>query len=161
MTTIPRIPTGIEKTSLGVPQTIWQEQPRAVGYVRQAFEEMGKKRTRPDGQGSRISTCALKHQWQLADTHEDIGWASDGLNRPGLIALLSGTAFDVLIVDRTDRLACKKSDLDFLLALFEEHGVTCVPATWSWEPLAQYMRQWYRSKGSPMYARLEAEMARA
>jgi len=39
--------------------------------------------------------------------------------------------------------------------------VTCVPATWSWEPLAQYMRWWYRSKGNPVYARLEAAAAKA
>jgi Resolvase, N terminal domain len=156
MTTIGKTPTGIEAL-----QTVWQRKPRVVGYVRQAFEEMGKERTRPEGQTSRIATCATKHQWRLVDTHEDFCWAKEGLNRPGLIALLSDVAFDVLIVDRTDRLACKRSDLDFLLALLEEQGVTVVPATCSWEPIAQYMREWYRSRGNGVYARLEAETAKA
>ncbi len=153
--------TGTEKTSIDAPQTVWTEKVRATGYIRQDFEEMGKKWTRPDGQKTRISTCAEKHGWQLAEVHEDIGWTGECLNRPGLIALLSDTDFDVLIVDRTDRLACKKSDLDFVLALLEERGVTCVPATWSWEPLAQYMRWWYRSKGNTVYAQLEAVAAKA
>jgi Resolvase, N terminal domain len=161
MTTMTGTPTGIEKTSSGAPQTMWQEQPRAVGYIRQDFEEMGKKWTRPDGQKNRICACAEAHRWQLTDVHEDIGWTGECLNRPALIALLSEIKFDVLIVDRTDRLACKKADLDFLLALLEEHGVTCVPATWSWEPLAQYMRWWYRSKGNTVYAQLEAATAKA
>jgi len=161
MTTIGRTPTGVERITPGALQTVWQQKPRVVGYVRQDFEEMGKRRTRPDGQKSRICACAEVHKWRLEDVREDIGWAGDRLNRPGLIAMLSDPDFDVLIVDRTDRLARKKTDLDFLLALLEEHGVTCVPATWSWEPLAQYMRWWYRSKGNPVYARLEAASARA
>ncbi len=154
-------PTGVEKTSLGAPQTIWQERPRAVGYVRQDFEEMGKKWTRPDGQKGRICACAETHGWELAGVHEDIGWTGECLNRPALIAILADPKFDLLVVDRTDRLACKKSDLDFLLALLEEHGITCVPATWSWEPLAQYMRWWYRSKSNPVYAQLDAATAKA
>ncbi len=161
MTTIARTPTGREKVISGTPQTIGQQKLRAVGYIRQDFEEMGKRRTRPDVQKAYIGACAQAHQYELEAVHEDLGWASAGLNRPALIELLSDTNFDVLIVDRTDRLACKKSHLDFLLAFLEERGVTVVPATWSWEPLAQYMRWWYRSKDNPIYARLEAEAARA
>ena len=156
MTMIGKTPTGIEAL-----QAVWRRTPRAAGYVRQAFEEMGKERTRLEGQTSRIATCATKHQWPLVDTHEDFCWAKEGLNRPGLVALLLDTEFDVLVVDRTDRLAYKKSDLDFLLALLEEQGVTVVPATWSWEPIAQYMRRWYRGRGNAVYAQLEAETARA
>jgi DNA invertase Pin-like site-specific DNA recombinase len=140
---------------------LWQQKPRAVGYVRQEFEEMAKKRTRPDLQEARISAFAEAHKWQLQHVYEDISWASDGLNRPGLVALLSDPAFDILIVDRADRLAPNKSKLDFLLALLAEQGVTCVAATWSSEPLAQHMRRWYRGKGNPVYAQLEAEKARA
>jgi hypothetical protein len=65
------------------------------------------------------------------------------------------------VIDRTDRLTCKKEDLDFLLALLEEHNITCVPATWSWEPLAQYMRWWYRRKENPVYAQLDAAAVEA
>jgi len=64
-------------------------------------------------------------------------------------------------VDRTDRLTSKKKDLDFLLALLEQHGITCVPATWSWEPLAQYMRWWYRLRASPVYAALDSPAVEA
>jgi hypothetical protein len=85
----------------------------------------------------------------------------DCLNRPSSSLCCPTTHSTCSIVDRTDRLACKKTDLDFLLALLEERGVTCVPATWSWEPLAQYMRWWYRSKGNPVYAQLEAVSAKA
>ena len=139
---------------------LWQQTPRAVGYVRQDFEEMGKKRTPPDVQEARISAFAEAHNWQLQDIHEDMSWASDGLNRPGLVALLSDPAFDILIVDRADRLAPNKSKLDFLLALLAEQGVTCVAATSSSEPLSQYMRRWYRERGNPIYAQLEAEKAK-
>ncbi len=121
---------------------------------------MGKKRTRPDVQEARISAFAETHQWQLQHVHEDISWASDGLNRPGLVALLADTAFDILIVDRTDRLAPNKSDLDFLLALLAQQEVTCVAVTWTSEPLSQYMRRWYREKGNPLYAQLEADKAK-
>jgi len=134
---------------------------RACAYVRQDFEEMAKKWTRPDGQKTRIAGCAEQHGWHLMDTHEDIGWAGDCLNRPGLIAMLAELGFEVLVIDRTDRLACKKEDLDFLLALLDEHGITCVPATWSWEPLAQYMRWWYRTKGNAIYSKLDAVTAKA
>jgi hypothetical protein len=156
MTTMATTPTGIEKTGQERQQKL-----RAVGYVRQDFEEMGKKRTRADFQKACIQALAEEHGWQLESIHEDMGWTAAGLDRPGLIAMLSETAYEVVIVDRTDRLADKKADLDFLLAFLEERGVTCVPATWSWEPLAQYMRWWYRSKGNPVYARLEAETAAA
>ena len=159
MTTITGSQTGIDKASLDAAANAWQERTRAIGYVRQDFSEMGKKWTRPEGQKGRIAACAQCNDWHLVDTHEDIGWQGDCLNRPGLIALLSNTEFDVLIIDRTDRLACKKEDLDFLLALLDERNVTCVPATWSWEPLAQYMRWWYRTKGNPVYAQLEAAAA--
>lgn len=134
----------------------WPRRLRAVGYVRQSFEEMSKKWTRPEGQKGRIASCADAHDWHLMQTHEDVGWTGECLNRPGLVALLADLDFDVLVIDRTDRLACKKEDLDFLLALLEEHKVTCVPATWSWEPISQYMRWWYRRRGSPVYAQLDA-----
>ena len=127
---------------------------RAVGYVRQNFGEMAEKRTSPEGQKARIAGCADGHEWHLVHTHEDLGWSGEDLDRPGLIALVSSLDFEILIVDRTDRLTCKKKDLDFLLALLETHGVTCVPATWSWEPLAQYMRWWYRLRANPVYALL-------
>ena len=121
---------------------------------------MAKRRTRPDLQEARISAFAAAHKWQLQHVHEDISWANDGLNRPGLVALLADSAFDILIVDRTDRLAANKSHLDFLLALFAGQGVTCVAVTWSPEPLSQHMRRWYREKGNPIYAQLEAEKAK-
>jgi DNA invertase Pin-like site-specific DNA recombinase len=139
---------------------VWQTAPRAVGYVRQQFEEMGKKRTRPDLQEARISAFAAAHKWHLQHVHEDISWASDGLNRPGLVALVANPEFDILIVDRTDRLAANKADLDFLLALLERQEVTCVAVTWSSEPLSQHMRRWYREKGNPIYAQLESEKAK-
>ncbi|MDI6858398.1 MAG: recombinase family protein [Dehalococcoidia bacterium] len=143
----------------GTPGTV-PEGCRAAGYVRQDFGEMGKKWTRPDSQKARISSCAEAHGWELACLYEDIGWTGECLNRPGLVSLLGNLDFQVLIVDRTDRLACRKEDLDFLLALLEERGVTCVPATWSWEPLSQYMRWWYRSRGNPVYAQLDGEPAK-
>ncbi len=148
--------TKVERTGTGGTPGGWPARARVVGYVRQDFEEMGKKWTRPEGQKGRIAACADCHGWNLVATHEDIGWAGDCLNRPGLVSLLADLDFDVLVVDRTDRLACKKEDLDFLLALLEEHNITCVPATWSWEPLAQYMRWWYRRKENPVYAQLDA-----
>jgi hypothetical protein len=129
---------------------------RAVGYVRQDFGEMGKKRTSPEGQKARIAGCADANDWHLVHTYEDIGWSGEDLNRPGLPALLSRLDFEILIVDRTNRLTCKKKDLDFLLALLEKRGITCVPATWSWEPLAQYMRWWYRLRANPVYALLDS-----
>jgi hypothetical protein len=133
---------------------------RAVGYVRQGFDEMGKKGASPEGQKARLAGCADAHEWHLIHTYEDIGWSGEDLDRPGLLALLSDLDFEILIVDRTDRLTGKKKDLDFLLALLEKHGVTCVPATWSWEPLAQYMRWWYRLRASPVYASLDSAPAK-
>jgi hypothetical protein len=132
---------------------------RAVGYVRQGFDEMGRKGTSPEGQKARVAGCADAHEWHLIHTYEDIGWSGEDLDRPGLLALLSNLDFEILIVDRTDRLTCKKKDLDFLLALLEKHGITCVPATWSWEPLAQYMRWWYRLRANPVYALLDSTPA--
>jgi hypothetical protein len=129
---------------------------RAVGYVRQGFGEMGKKDTSPEGQKARIAACADANEWHLIHTYEDIGWSGEDLDRPGLPALLSSLDFEILIVDRTNCLTCKKKDLDFLLTLLEKHGITCVPATWSWEPLAQYMRWWYRLRSNPLYAMLDA-----
>jgi hypothetical protein len=129
---------------------------RAVGYVRQDFGEMDKKRINPEGQKARIAGCADANDWHLVQTYEDIGWSGEDMNRPGLPALISRLDFEILIVDRTDRLTSKKKDLDFLLALLEKHGITCVPATWSWEPLAQYMRWWYRLRADPVYALLDS-----
>jgi hypothetical protein len=129
---------------------------RAVGYVRQDFGEMDRKWTSPEDQKARIAGCAEANDWQLVQTYEDIGWSGQDLNRPGLPALLSRSDFEILIVDRTDRLTGKKKDLDFLLALLEKRGITCVPATWSWEPLAQYMRWWYRLRGDAVYALLDS-----
>jgi len=132
---------------------------RAVAYVRQGFEEMGRKGTSPEGQKARVAGCADGQEWHLIHTYEDIGWSGEDLDRPGLLALLADLDFEVLVVDRTDRLTCKKKDMDFLLALLEKHGITCVPATWSWEPLAQYMRWWYRLRASPVYAALDSAPA--
>jgi len=134
---------------------------RAIGYVRQAFGEMDmdKKATSPEGQKARISACADANGWNLIHVYEDIGWSGEDLDRPSLPTLLSGLGYEVLIVDRTDRLTTKKKDLDFLLALLEKHGITCVPATWSWEPLAQYMRWWYRRRANPVYALLDTAVA--
>lgn len=129
---------------------------RAVGYVRQGFGEMGKKDTSPEGQKARIAACADANEWHLIHIYEDIGWSGEDLDRPGLPALLSSLDFEILIVDRTNCLTCKKKDLDFLLTLLEKHGITCVPASWSWEPLAQYMRWWYRLRSNPVYAMLDA-----
>ena len=134
---------------------------RAVGYVRQGFGEGDKKWTSPEGQRARVAGCADASEWHLLHTYEDIGWTGEDLDRPGLLAVLSRLDFEVLIVDRTDRLTCKKKDLTFLLALLEEHGITCVPATWSWEPLAQYMRWWYRLRGNAVYASLDPGAARS
>ena len=134
---------------------------RAVAYVRQGFDEMGKKGTSPEGQKARIAGRADAYEWHLIHTYEDIGWSGEDLDRPGLLALLSDLDFEILIVDRTDRLTSKKKDLDFLLALLEKHGITCVPATWSWEPLAQYMRWWYRLRASPVYASLDSSPAKS
>jgi len=132
---------------------------RAIGYVRQAFDEMDKKATSPEGQKARIAASADANGWHLVHIYEDIGWSGEDLNRPSLPTLLSGLGYELLIVDRTDRLTTKKKDLDFLLALLEKHGITCVPATWSWEPLAQYMRWWYRRRANPVYASLDAALA--
>jgi hypothetical protein len=129
---------------------------RAVGYVRQGFGEMAQARTSPEGQKARIAACADAMEWHLTHIYEDIGWPGEDLDRPGLVALLSSQGFEIVIVDRADRLTCKKKDLNFLLALLERHGITCVPATWSWEPLAQYMRWWYRLRASPVYALLDS-----
>jgi hypothetical protein len=134
---------------------------RAVGYVRQGFDELGRKGISPEGQKARIAACADAHEWHLVETYEDVGWTGNCLSRPGLIALLANPDFEVLIIDRTDCLTCKKSDLDFLLALLEKHNITCVPATWTWEPLAQYMRWWYRRKANPVYAALDAATAKS
>lgn len=133
---------------------------RAVGYVRQGFGEADKKWTTLEGQKARIAACADAHEWHLLHTYEDIGWTGEDLDRPALLALLGRLDFEILILDRTDRLTCKKKDLTFLLTLLEEHGITCVPATWSWEPIAQYMRWWYRLRGSPVYASLDAGAAK-
>ena len=133
---------------------------RAVGYVRQGFEEMGLKRASTEAQKARIADCADCHDWHLVHTYEDVGWSGDDLDRPGLLALLSSPDFEVLVLERTDRLTCKKKDLNFLLTLLEKHGVTCVPATWSWEPLAQYMRWWYRLRANPVYALLDSPSSR-
>ena len=129
---------------------------RAVGYVRQGFAEMEKKETSAEGQKARIAACADANGWHLLHVYEDIGWSGEDLDRPSLPSLLSGIGFEILVIDRTDRLTTKKKDLDFLLALLEKSGVTCVPATWSWEPLAQYMRWWYRRRGNPVYAALDS-----
>lgn len=129
---------------------------RAVGYVRQAFGEMGEPKTRPEGQRARIAACAEAREWHLVQTYEDLGWSGENLDRPGLVALLSSHDFEILVVDRTDRLMSKKKDLNFLLAVLEKRGITCVPATWSWELLAQYMRWWYRLRANAVYAALDA-----
>jgi site-specific DNA recombinase len=105
---------------------------RAIGYVRQGFDEMDEKATSPEGQKARIAASADTNGWHLLHIYEDIGWSGQDLDRPSLPTLLSGLGYEVLIVDRTDRLTTKKKDLDFLLALLEKHGITCVPATWSW-----------------------------
>jgi hypothetical protein len=152
--------TRVEKTSdAGVPHVYPPRRLRAVGYARQAFDEAEKKRTSPEGQKARIAGCADTHEWHLVQTYEDIGWSGEDLDRPGLLALLSRLDFEVLVVDRTDRLTCKKKDLNFLLAMLEQRGITCVPATWSWEPLAQYMRWWYRLRANPVYALLDSSPA--
>jgi hypothetical protein len=155
------VTTKVEKTGRDGMPTGWPARARAVGYVRQDFDEMGKKWTRPEGQKGRIAGCADCHGWHLVSVHEDVGWAGDCLSRPGLVSLLAHLDFDILVIDRTDRLTCKKEDLDFLLALLEEHNITCVPATWSWEPLAQYMRWWYRRKENPVYAQLDTAAVEA
>jgi hypothetical protein len=134
---------------------------RAVGYVRQGFGETDKKWTSPEDQKARIASLADAHDWHLVQTYEDIGWSGEDLSRPNLPALLSRSDFEILIVDRTERLTGKKKDLDFILALLEKRGITCVPATWSWEPLAQYMRRWYRLRADPVYARLDSSPAEA
>jgi len=147
----------VEKAEAGSGTHVYpQRRLRAVGYVRQDFGEMGRKWTNHDGQKTRIAGCADANDWHLVQTYEDIGWSGEDLNRPGLPALLSRLDFEVLIVDRTDRLTSKKKDLDFLLTLLEKRGITCVPATWSWEPLAQYMRWWYRLRANPVYAGLDS-----
>jgi hypothetical protein len=156
----PELRTKPERPGSGIEFIPSPRRMRAVGYVRQGFGETEKKWTSPEGQKARVAACADAHGWHLLHTYEDIGWTGQDLDRPGLLALLARLDFEILVLDRTDRLTCKKKDLTFLLALLEEHGITCVPATWSWEPLAQYMRWWYRLRGSAVYASLEPEAAK-
>jgi hypothetical protein len=158
-TTIPEtgLPTEVELGPGGSVAYVYEPRRlRAAGYVRQGFDEIGKKRASSEGQKARIAGCADAYDWHLVHVYEDIGWPGEDLSRPGLLALLSAPDFEVLILDRTDRLTTRKKDLDFLLALLEKRGVTCVPATWSWEPLAQYMRWWYRLRSNPVYALLDS-----
>ncbi|OGO47601.1 MAG: hypothetical protein A2W34_00150 [Chloroflexi bacterium RBG_16_64_32] len=159
--TIVRFPTelGLEMEKAGgssATHILTPRRMRAVGYVRQSFGEMSQTRTSPEGQKARIAACADDREWHLVHTYEDIGWSEEDLDRPGLLALLSSQDFEILVVDRTDRLTRKKKDLNFLLTLLEKRGITCVPATWSWEPLAQYMRWWYRLRANPVYAALDS-----
>jgi hypothetical protein len=156
------VQTGVEKARQGSAARVHPpRRMRAVGYVRQDFGEVEKKRTSPEGQKAKIAGCADGKEWHLVNTYEDVGWSGEDLDRPGLLAALSNPDFEILIVDRTDRLTRKKKDLNFLLVLLENRGVTCVPATWSWEPLAQYMRWWYRLRGNPVYAMLDSSPVRS
>lgn len=152
--------TALEKTGGDISTRLHSpRRMRAIGYVRQAFSDMDKKETSPEGQKARIAACADANGWHLLHVYEDVGWSGEDLDRPSLPTLLSGLGYEILIVDRTDRLTTKKKDLDFLLALLEKHGITCVPATWSWEPLAQYMRWWYRRRANPVYSQLDTAVA--
>jgi len=156
----PDLRTALEKTGGdGTARLHAPRRMRAIGYVRQGFGEMEEKGTSPEGQKARIASCADSNGWHLLHIYEDIGWSGEDLDRPSLPTLLSGLGYEILIVDKTDRLTTKKKDLDFLLALLEKHGITCVPATWSWEPLAQYMRWWYRRRANPVYAQLDSDQA--
>src|SRR3972149_6977712 len=52
---------------------------RAVGYVRQGFDELGRKVTSPEGQKARVAGCADANDWHLVQAYEDIGWSGDDL----------------------------------------------------------------------------------
>ena len=127
----------------------------AVGYARQGEQELRQGKKGIDIQTSRIGAFVRSQKWNLSAMYQDIAESGDNLDRPGLLEWLSHPDFQVLVVDTTDRLARKKRDLDFLLALLNKLGITCIAATWSWDYLAQYMRHYYRTKGNKIYAQLD------
>jgi hypothetical protein len=74
---------------------------KVVGYVRQSFEEMDRKRTSPEDQKGRIAACADTHDWHLVNTYEDTGWSGGDLDRPGLLGLSPASTEIVIVEGRT------------------------------------------------------------
>lgn len=122
-----------------------------VGYARQSEQELRQGKKGIDKQVARIEAFVHSQEWNLSAMYQDV-IESDG---PGLLELLAHPDFQVLVIDTTDRLTRKKSDLDFLMALLDKLGITCVAATWSMDYLAQYMRHYYRVNGNKLYALLD------
>jgi len=125
-----------------------------VGYARQSEQELRQGKKGIDKQVARIEAFVHSQEWNLSAMYQDITESGDNLNRPDLLELLGHPDFQVLVIDTTDRLTRKKSDLDFLMALLDKLGITCVAATWSMDYLAQYMRHYYRVNGNKLYALL-------
>lgn len=128
-----------------------------AGYVRQSEEELRQGLNGTDEQAKKIREFAQAHGWNVIHMYEDISEPSDNLGRPAFLDMLAHPGFDVLLVAATDRITRRKKDLDFLMALLDKCGVTCVAATWTWDYLSQYMRHCYRTKGCKVYACLDAE----
>lgn len=126
-----------------------------VGYVRHSEEELSQGKNGIEEQAARIEVFLDSQGWNLKTIYQDVGEPGDSLQRPSLLELIAQPDFEVLVVDTTDRLTCKKQDLDFMLALFDKLGITCLAATWSWDYLAQYMRHCFRAKGNKIYALLD------
>ena len=126
-----------------------------VGYARQSGQELRKRKKTIDEQAAKIAALVRSQEWALSAMYQDIAESGDNLQRPALLELLSHHDFEILVVDTTDRLARTKKDLDFLMALLDKLGITCVAATWSMDYLAQYVRHYYRTKGNKIYALLD------
>ena len=126
-----------------------------VGYTRQSEQELQKRKKTIDEQAAKITTFIRSHEWNLSTMYQDIAESGDNLQRPALLELLARHDFEILVVDTTDRLARSKKELDFLMALLDKLGITCVAATWSMDYLAQYVRHYYRTKGNKIYALLD------
>ena len=128
-----------------------------VGYTRQSGQELRKRKKTIDEQAAKIAVFIRSQEWALSAMYQDIAESGDNLQRPALLEILARHDFEILVVDTTDRLARTKKDLDFLMALLDKLGITCVAATWSMDYLAQYVRHYYRTKGNKIYALLDQD----
>ncbi len=128
-----------------------------AGYVRQSTEEVRSNANGAENQIRNIEAFAQAHGWSVRKMFQDVSEPADNLGRPALLDLLAHPDFDLLVVQSTDRLATKKKDLDFLMALLDKSDVVCVATSWTWDYLSQYMRHCYRAKGCEIYKQLDAE----